>query len=135
EEARGPAAAARVAPRSSPSPGVAEAVSRWLDISGRPSAVRAVIVAMAKKANLPHWGSKSAINRAGDAIRADALNEGHVVALDAWRLAHRHVIHAFEGTLRARAKGKPIEVGQRLKRKHTIVDKLDRFPNMSLARM
>jgi hypothetical protein len=90
---------------------------------------------MAKKVELPHWGSKGAINRAGDALRHQSLGDGQTRALESWRMAHRGVIHTFEALLRARAKNKDVEVAQRLKRRSTIVDKLSRYPNMQLARM
>lgn len=92
---------------------------------------------MAEKA-LPHWGSKGAVNRAGEALRIPGrITSGQAMTLEAWRMAHRDVIHAFEALLRARAsKSKSnIEVAQRLKRRSTIVDKLGRFPKMELARM
>jgi putative GTP pyrophosphokinase len=90
---------------------------------------------MAKKVDLPHWGSKGAINRAGDALRQKSLNAGQAAALESWRIAHRGVIHTFEAMLRARAKNQDVEVAQRLKRRSTIVDKLSRYPGMQLARM
>jgi ppGpp synthetase/RelA/SpoT-type nucleotidyltranferase len=90
---------------------------------------------MAKKVELPHWGSKGAINRAGEALRQKAVSEGQAMALESWRMAHRDVIHSFEALLRARAKNQDVVVAQRLKRRITIKDKLSRYPNMQLARM
>ena len=90
---------------------------------------------MAELADRPIWGSKGAVNRAGIALRDRALIDEHVITLEKWRMAHRSLIHAFEGTLRARAKEKRIEVAQRLKRRFTIADKLRRYPKMELARM
>lgn len=91
---------------------------------------------MAEKFELPPWGSKGAVNRAGEAIRNDALTDDHVATLEAWRFAHRNVIHTFEALLRARAKSQQnVQVAQRLKRSRTIVDKLSRLPKMALARM
>lgn len=55
--------------------------------------------------------------------------------LDDWRSAHRAVLNTFQAILRVRAKGKPITVAQRHKRKATILDKLERLPKMALARM
>ena len=83
----------------------------------------------------PLWESKGAVNRAGDAIRKDDVTPRQLEILESWRLDHRSVIHGFEALLRARAKNKPVEVAQRLKRRHTIVDKLSRYPEMNLARM
>ena len=91
---------------------------------------------MAKKDRLPHWGSKGAINRAGEALRRRSVTSGQTLCLESWRIAHRYVIHSFEALLRARAKQyEEVEVAQRLKRRTTIVDKLSRYPRMELARM
>lgn len=114
---------------------VSAAQAQWLEVATHARAFDLVLSAMAKKVELPHWGSKAAINRAGEAIRAKALTESHTIALESWRMAHRQVIHTFEAMLRARAKNLPIQVAQRLKRRRTIVDKLSRFPRMELARM
>ena len=100
------------------------------------STADAVISAMAKKPNVRQWESKGAVNRAGDAVRADTLTSHQAIILESWRMAHRQVIHTFEALLRARAKRKKgIEVAQRLKRRYTIMDKLTRYPGMQLARM
>jgi ppGpp synthetase/RelA/SpoT-type nucleotidyltranferase len=85
--------------------------------------------------DLPAWGSKGAVNRAGGAIRANTVTEEHTSVLEEWRLAHKHVINNFQALLRARAKDKNVEVAQRLKRRRTIVDKLHRYPRMHLAQM
>lgn len=90
---------------------------------------------MAKITGISHWGSKGAINRAGDAIRRAAVSDRDAIALELWRMAHRDVIHVFEATLRARARDQDVQVAQRLKRRRTIVDKLARYPRMQLARM
>jgi putative GTP pyrophosphokinase len=87
----------------------------------------------------PPWGSKGAINRAGQAVRLRALTDDDRGALDSWRAAHKHVLNSFQSILRNRARRKPdqqkIFVAQRLKRRITIVDKLHREPAMQLARM
>lgn len=80
-------------------------------------------------------GSKSRVNRAGNAVR-----EGHATAedlsvIEEWRAAHRAVLNTFQAVLRTRVKGKRILVAQRHKRKNTIFDKLKRLPGMQLARM
>jgi putative GTP pyrophosphokinase len=99
--------------------------------------IEKALEAMAKKVQLPHWGSKGAINRAGDALRSDAgLAAGQGTVLESWRMAHRDVIHTFEAMLRARAKkNEDIKIAQRLKRRMTIIDNLSRYANMQLARM
>ncbi|WP_235532845.1 RelA/SpoT domain-containing protein [Sphingomonas sp. Leaf412] len=54
--------------------------------------------------------------------------------IENWRASHAHVINTFQMTLRNRAKDKA-KVGQRLKRRVTILDKVVREPNMALAAM
>jgi putative GTP pyrophosphokinase len=84
----------------------------------------------------PPWGSKGLVNRAGQAIREHReLSEEQVQALNAWRGAHKYVLNTFQANLRNRTRGTGIVVAQRLKRRHTIVDKLFRQPRMELSRM
>ena len=90
---------------------------------------------MVKELDIPAWGSKGAVNRAGGALRASTLTGEHARVLESWRIAHKHVINNFQALLRARAKNKKIEVAQRLKRRRTIVDNLHRLPRMHLAQM
>lgn len=90
---------------------------------------------MAKKLDLPHRVSKSAVDRAGNALRTDTLGSGQAEVLESWRLAHRDVINTFQALLRARARGLDVEVAQRLKRRPTITDKLSRQPGMRLSQM
>lgn len=54
-----------------------------------------------------------------------------------WRASHRHVLNAWQVTLKKRIdkSGKEIVFGQRLKRRETIYDKLLREPTMSLPKM
>ena len=82
------------------------------------------------------WGSRGAINRAGEALRAKSiLSDDQLIGLEEWRLAHKQVINSFQSLLRQRARGQQIEVAQRLKRRSTIIDKLSRQSRMQLARM
>jgi putative GTP pyrophosphokinase len=80
-------------------------------------------------------GSKSRVNRAGDAIRARKATEADLLVLDEWRAAHRAVLNTFQSILRTRTRDTEIVVAQRHKRKRTIFDKLHRFPGMQLSRM
>lgn len=90
--------------------------------------------------------SKEQINRAGNIIRAyssdpaitvdsylDALN-----AISEWRSTYQAPLTTATRRLKylcaRNVSGDPV-VSQRLKRMPTIVDKLDRYPKMSLARM
>lgn len=97
--------------------------------------IEATLMAMAKQEELPHWGSKGAINRAGEALRSGKLEAGQADILESWRMAHRDVINSFQSLLRARAKNLDVQVAQRLKRRSTIIDKLSRHDGMQLARM
>ncbi|MCL1499909.1 RelA/SpoT domain-containing protein [Xanthomonas nasturtii] len=80
-------------------------------------------------------GSKSRVNRAGDAVRSKALTHEDLAVIEAWRAAHRAVLNTFQAVLRGRLRGKSVIVAQRHKRKNTIFDKLFRLPGMQLARM
>ena len=80
-------------------------------------------------------GSKSRVNRAGDAVRKGNASEGDLAAIEEWRAAHRAVLNTFQAILRIRLRGKNVIVAQRHKRKNTIFDKLQRQPKMQLARM
>lgn len=75
------------------------------------------------------------VKTAGKRLRegTDTAEDNEV--LDNWRASHLYVINTFQASLRARAKGKSIQVAQRLKRKPTIIDKLRREPNMQLSTM
>lgn len=80
-------------------------------------------------------GSKSRVNRAGDAIRIGSPSEEDLRVIEEWRAAHRAVLNTFQAILRNRTRGTNIAVAQRHKRKRTIFDKLQRLPSMRLARM
>lgn len=80
-------------------------------------------------------GSKSRVNRSGQALaRKDATLEDNQV-FEEWRAAHRGVLNTFQAILRTRARGKDVTVAQRHKRRTTILDKLHRHDGMALARM
>jgi putative GTP pyrophosphokinase len=80
-------------------------------------------------------GSKSRVNAAGDAVRRGSPSEDDLRVIEEWRSAHTAVINTFQALLRNRAKAVGAEVAQRLKRKSTIFDKLQRQAGMELARM
>jgi putative GTP pyrophosphokinase len=84
----------------------------------------------------PPWGSKGAVNRAGEALRGiGPLSAENAAALENWRASHNAVLNTFQAILRNRTRGKGIVVAQRLKRRNTIIDKLSRESKMQLARM
>jgi putative GTP pyrophosphokinase len=80
-------------------------------------------------------GSKSRVNRAGDAVRSDSATAEDLQIIDEWRTAHKVVLNTFQAILRYYAKRANVVIGQRHKRKKTIYDKLTRLPSMQLARM
>lgn len=80
-------------------------------------------------------GSKSRVNRAGDAVRTRTATMEDLHVIDEWRAAHRAVLNTFQAILRNRTHGTDIVVAQRHKRKTTIFDKLHRIPGMQLSRM
>lgn len=80
-------------------------------------------------------GSKSRVNKAGDAVRNNMATSEDLHVIDEWRAAHRSVLNTFQAVLRNRTSGNRIAVAQRHKRKRTIFDKLDRLPKMELSRM
>lgn len=80
-------------------------------------------------------GSWNRVNKAGDRIRAGAASPEDIRVVDSWRAAHRNVLNTFQATLRTRTRGTNVIVAQRHKRKRTIFGKLQRFPEMKLARM
>jgi putative GTP pyrophosphokinase len=83
----------------------------------------------------PPWGSKSRVNKAGNALRNEMSESDDILAIDLWRGAHRYVLNTFKPLLWSRTVGKNIISAQRLKRKTTIADKLLREPRMQLAKM
>lgn len=88
---------------------------------------------------MPNWirpqFSKNRVKQAGKRIRAGAGTSEDSEVLENWRAAHAYVINTFQANLRRRARNRPITVGQRLKRRPTIIDKLKREPNMQLSTM
>src|SRR5262245_30060847 len=100
--------------------------------------------------------SKSQINRAGEVLAKFHLQSKvesktfQVMTIDEdselehawdlaarWRACHAYPINTFQSTLRTKTKelaGDPI-VAQRLKRMPTIIDKLARYPSMTLSQM
>lgn len=80
-------------------------------------------------------GSKSRVNKAGINFRAQRINSKDLQVLDDWREAHRAVLNTFQAILRNRTRNTNIVVAQRHKRRSTIIGKLNRYPEMQLARM
>lgn len=84
--------------------------------------------------------SKTTINRAGATLVASKPTTKEYKAalkiVNEWRVCHAYPINTFQATLRRKSsKYKNVIVAQRLKRLPTIINKLERYPGMSLARM
>lgn len=80
-------------------------------------------------------GSRSRVNTAGNNVRNGCATHDDWRVIDDWRAAHRGVLNTFQAILRTRTRGSRTVVGQRHKRRSTIVGKLKRFPSMQLSRM
>lgn len=88
----------------------------------------------------PPAASKKQVNRAGEILKISSpVDSEYRLALDIanqWRLAHVYPINTFQSRLRKMTSRFPDSlVAQRLKRMPTIIDKLDRHPNMKLSTM
>lgn len=89
---------------------------------------------MNQEAKFP-GGSKKRVSAAGERLRSKQNDSEDVLVIEQWRAAHSSVLNNFATILRARTKALSVSRAQRLKRLKTIIDKLDRFPKMQLARM
>lgn len=72
--------------------------------------------------------SKSAVRRAGKAIAAGNASDSDAALVDQWRASHGYVINTFQAWIKRHIAKQPFEVefAQRLKRKRTVDDKLQR---------
>lgn len=79
--------------------------------------------------------SKTRVRQAGKSIRDGIENLADLLVVENWRACHSYILNTFQANLRKRTRGSKIVVAQRLKRRHTIFDKLRREPNMQLPTM
>jgi len=79
--------------------------------------------------------SKKAVKKAGERIRHGEDADGDLNILNRWRAAHGYIINTFQANLRQRTRGTNIQVGQRLKRANTIIDKLRQGRALDLSSM
>ncbi|WP_193753835.1 RelA/SpoT domain-containing protein, partial [Sphingomonas sanguinis] len=79
--------------------------------------------------------SRKQVSKAGTRIANGASSFEDSLVLENWRASHGWVINTFQVNLRRRSRGTDIVVGTRLKRRPTIMNKLQRFPQMQLGRM
>lgn len=87
-----------------------------------------------RKDTKPNY-SKSRVSLAGANVRNSCASEQDTLIIENWRASHNHILNSWQATLRNRCKGKEIVFAQRLKRRATVFNKLQREPNMALARM
>jgi len=79
--------------------------------------------------------SKSRIRSAGKRIVKDVGTSEDGAVLENFRGSHAYILNTFQANIRNHSRGVARTVGQRLKRRNTILDKLRREPNMPLAAM
>lgn len=79
--------------------------------------------------------TKSRIQSAGKRIVKEKNNAEDIQVLENFRASHAYVINTFQMNARRHASSVPNTVGQRLKRRNTIIDKLKREPSMPLHAM
>lgn len=81
---------------------------------------------MAKFVSPP--SSKRAVNRAGEQIAEGKAQPTDIAVVDQWRASHAYVLNTFQIFFKRRVAEhkKQIEFAQRLKRRKTIIDKLQR---------
>lgn len=70
--------------------------------------------------------SKSAVKRAGQAIANNKADQSDYLLVDQWRASHGYVINTFQAWLKRHINKKEyyVEFAQRLKRRNTVIDKL-----------
>lgn len=79
--------------------------------------------------------SASQVRNAGRRIRRGNPNLQDTLVLENFRASHAYVLNTFQMNARRHSFGVAASVGQRLKRRTTIIDKLRREPNMPLSAM
>ncbi|MEN2988989.1 RelA/SpoT domain-containing protein [Tistrella sp. BH-R2-4] len=72
--------------------------------------------------------SKRAVNRSGEKIAFGSANPDDIAIVDQWRASHAYVLNTFQIFFKRRVADhdQNIEFAQRLKRRNTIIDKLQR---------
>jgi hypothetical protein len=83
----------------------------------------------------PPTVTRKQVSKAGSRIGKGVGTPDDSAALESWRASHAYVINTFQANLRRRSRDTDIVVGTRLKRRATIVNKLQRYPEMQLGRM
>lgn len=79
--------------------------------------------------------TRSRIKSAGKRIVNGNNTEHDNEVIENFRASHAYLLNTFQSNLRNHSSGRRRSIGQRLKRRETIVDKLKREPNMPLYAM
>ena len=79
--------------------------------------------------------SKSRVRSAGKRIVKGLANPEDGAVLENFRGSHAYILNTFQANIRNHSRGIAQSVGQRLKRRNTIIDKLQREPSMPLPTM
>jgi len=79
--------------------------------------------------------TNSRIRAAGKRISKSKGSFEDNIVLENFRASHAYILNTFQANIRNHARNLEKTVGQRLKRRATIIDKLKREPNMPLSSM
>ena len=79
--------------------------------------------------------NKSRVDRAGRSVGTETETPEDATVLENWRASHAHILNTFKQLLYVRAQRHDVIIAQRLKRRPTILNKLQREPGMNLSRM
>jgi hypothetical protein len=111
-----------------------EAAKRACDIS--PNGVKSAWNQERKMKHGKTSFSKTAVNRAGETLMLDPLNEDALEILEYWRALHAGVLENGRNPEDIYSVGPiVVMVSSRVKRTVSIIEKLKRFPTMKLSRM
>ena len=79
--------------------------------------------------------SKSRVKSAGKRITKGSATAEDTAVLENFRASHAYVLNTFQMNARRHSESVARTVGQRLKRRNTLIDKLQREPSMPLYAM
>lgn len=79
--------------------------------------------------------TKSRIRSAGKRVIKSRSTSEDTLVIENFRGSHAYILNTFQANIRNHSKNVAISVGQRLKRRNTIIDKLLREPTMPLYSM
>lgn len=79
--------------------------------------------------------TSSKVRAAGKRIVKGRGTVEDTAVVENFRASHAYILNTFQANIRNHSRGVAISVGQRLKRRNTILDKLEREPSMPLYAM